>query len=247
MPKGRRPHTNLPRKRTGFAIVGLASHHSEFIALALQSLPETFLVGAYDEDTRRARKFCGKFNTKYFSDLDVLLRDPDVEIGVVTGENSRKGDLSIAIARAQKHVLCDKPLGISARESRDIINSCRKARVRLQVGYVSRYVEEVQRARRFTMSHKLGKVRFTNVENRVDSGLVKQLSPWLMKKGLAGGGALLEHSVHAIDLALWFNESPPRSVFAVSAKNLDNAYDLEDNFAILIQFQNESIALIDGS
>jgi predicted dehydrogenase len=166
----------------------------------------------------------------------------------VSSENSRKKEYSVAIANAEKHVLCDKPLGVTAQESKEIIAACKKADVTLQVGYISRYTDEAQKAKRIVTSGKLGEVKFIDAENRVDSGLVKQLSPWLMKKDLAGGGALMEHSVHAIDLALWLNESPPSSAFAVSAVSLDDSsYEGEDNFAIILRFKNGSIALVDGS
>jgi predicted dehydrogenase len=242
--RGRVISTN---KKTGFAITGLASHHSEFVAHALRNIPETLLLGAYDDDEARGVKFCEKFHIKFFRDLDALLSDPRVDVGVVTSENARKRNFSIAVANAGKHVICDKPLGITAQESREIIDSCKRNDVTLQVGYVSRYVKEVQRARHFAMSGRLGEVKFINAENRVDSGLVKQLSPWLLDREQSGGGALLEHSVHAIDLALWFNESLPHSVYAVSSENMDSSYEVEDNFAIMLRFENESLALIDGS
>jgi predicted dehydrogenase len=237
------------KNRIGFAIVGLASHHREFVAHAVQKIPGAFLVGAYDPDANRAKQFCQKFNTRYYDDLADLLQNPDVKIGAVSSENSRKKEYSIAIANAQKHVLCDKPLGITAQESRDIIDACKRTGVTLQVGYISRYTDEAQKAKRLVTSGKLGEVRFIDAENRVDSGLVKQLSPWLMRKDLAGGGSLMEHSVHAIDLALWLNDSPPVSAFAISAANLDSStsYEGEDNFAIILRFKNGSIALIDGS
>ena len=234
--------------KVGFAIIGLASHHREFVAHAVQKIPGAFVVGAYDSDGNLAKQFCQKFNTRYFNDLDDLLRDPDVTIVAISSENSRKKEYAIAAANAQMHVLCDKPLGVTAQESREIIEACKKAGVTLQVGYVSRYTDEAQKAKKLVTSGKLGEVRFIDAENRVDSGLVKQLSPWLMKKALAGGGALMEHSVHAIDLAIWLNVSPPISAYAVSAENLDSSsYEGEDNFAILLRFRNGSVALVDGS
>jgi myo-inositol 2-dehydrogenase / D-chiro-inositol 1-dehydrogenase len=244
--KGGNSLLNLNRGKTGFAILGVASHHSQYVPSALEKLPGTYLAGVYDEDIDRARRFSAKCGTRVFTHVDALLEDPDVQVVFVTSENTGKRDLSIAAARARKHVICDKPLGITAVQSREIIDACRKEGVQLQVGYISRYVKEVQRARQFVKSGKLGKVKFINIENRVDSGLVKELSPWLMYKKL-GVGALLEHSVHAIDLALWFNESRPISIYATSGNNLDASYDSEDNFAIIIRFLNNSIALIDGS
>ena len=206
------------------------------------------LVGVFDEDEVKGRRVADKLETNYYSNLGELLSASNLDIGVVTAENARKRDFAISLARAKKHVICDKPLGVSAKEARDVIEECQKSDVRLQVGYVSRYTSEAQFAKSFVSKGKVGKIKFINAENRVDMGVVKMLSPWLLKRDLAGGGALLEHSVHAIDLALWFNEDDqPVSAYAVKALNLDQGCEGEDNFVVAIMFDNGSIATVDGS
>jgi myo-inositol 2-dehydrogenase / D-chiro-inositol 1-dehydrogenase len=235
-------------EKIDFAFLGVASHHCEFIARAVQNIEGASLVGVYDQDQVKGKKFADKFDIDYYSDADELLSIPRVKIGVVTSENARKKDLAILIARANKHVICDKPLGLTAEDSREIMRACKRSNVRLQVGYVSRYIKEAQEAKMYLASGKLGTIRFINAENRVDMGLVKTLSPWLLQESLGGGGALLEHSVHAIDLALWFNETTrPVSAYAISAPNLDPECEGEDNFTIMIRFANGSIATVDGS
>ncbi|HZW58028.1 MAG TPA: Gfo/Idh/MocA family oxidoreductase [Nitrososphaerales archaeon] len=233
---------------TGFALVGVASHHHEFVAEAVKRTQNTSLVGVYDRDEALGRKIAQKFGTEYFNSLEQLLAIPGVTVGVVTSENALKKELAIRLARAGKHVICDKPLGLSAKDSREIIEECRKSNVRLQVGFVSRYTTEAQRTKQFIASGKLGKIKLILGENRVDSGLVKQLSPWLLKKDLAGGGAMMEHSVHALDLALWYNSgAKPESAYAVAGENLDSSYEGEDNFSIMVRFSNGCVATVDGS
>jgi predicted dehydrogenase len=232
---------------TGFAIVGAASHHWEFISTAVRATKGTRMVGVYDEDKIRARRVARKLGVKNFDDLDELLADPNVNIGIVTAENTRKKRFAVSLARANKHIICDKPLGITAKETREVLAECKKSKVTLQVSYVSRYSSEAQFTKRFLSQGRVGSIKFINAENRVDMGLVKKLSPWLLQKKL-GIGALLEHSVHALDLALWFNEgSSPSSVYALSANNLDQSCEGEDNFAILVEFDNGSVATADGS
>jgi UDP-N-acetylglucosamine 3-dehydrogenase len=235
-------------EKIGFAIVGVASHHSEFIARAVKNIEEASLVGVYDQDLVKSRKFAEKFSTNYYDSLDQLLSMSEVNVGVVTSENSRKKDLAISVARAKKHVICDKPLGLTALDSREIIKACKESNVKLQVGFVSRYTSEAQFAKRLVSSGKIGSIKYINAENRVDMGLVKMLSPWLLERELAGGGALLEHSVHVIDLALWFSDSNrPLSAYVVSAPNLDPTCEGEDNFSIMISFSNGAITTVDGS
>lgn len=209
---------------------------------------EATLVGVFDENETRGKITARKFDTKYFNDLDELLSLPNLEIGVVTVENALKKDYAVSLARAGIHVLSDKPLGITAKESHEVVSECKKARVSLQVAYVSRYLRQAQLTKISLDQGEVDKIRFINCENRVDMGLVKTLSPWLLKKGAAGGGALMEHSVHVIDLALWFNEgTTAESVYATRANNLDKSCQGEDNFVIAIRFKDGSLVSVDGS
>ncbi|MDA4111361.1 MAG: Gfo/Idh/MocA family oxidoreductase [Thaumarchaeota archaeon] len=234
--------------KLGFGIFGVSHHHSISFTSAISRHPRARLVGVYDSDPKLALEFSKKFGLRNFSNMEEFLASKDLDVGVVTSENVQKKELSIALARSGKHVLCDKPLGISAFESREIIRACEKSRVKLQVGYLSRYTPEALEAKKIVDSKKIGKVKFIAGENRVDVGSVKMLSPWLSTvKATGGRGAILEHSVHIADLAQWYAGSRPVKVYASRAKNLDESFEVEDNFILIATYANGAIATMDGS
>ncbi|MDA4129536.1 MAG: Gfo/Idh/MocA family oxidoreductase [Thaumarchaeota archaeon] len=235
-------------KKLGFGILGVGHHHSISFASAILRHPECRLVGVYDSNPKLALEFSKKFNVRNFSNVDEFLPSKELDVGVVTSENVQKRDLSIALADSRKHVLCDKPLGINPAESSEIISACKKSGVKLQVGYISRYSPEALEMKEIVDSKKLGEVQFIAGENRVDVGSVKLLSPWLALKAATGGrGAILEHSVHLADLAQWYAHSRPIKVFAATAQNLDDSFEVEDTFVLMATFANGVIATMDGS
>ena len=234
------------KEKITFGVFGVAHHHSRPFAETIERHPRTKLVGVYDSDEKKGRAFADKFSIPFSKNIDGLLGK--VQAGIVTCENAQKKDMAIALAKAGKHILSDKPLGISPKESAEIIKTCNDNNVKLQVGYLSRYTPEALEAKRIIDSGKIGKVQFVSGENRVDVGSVKELSPWLALSSDNGGrGAVLEHCVHVADLAQWYVGSPAVSAYAVRAKNLDPTFEVEDNFTIHVGYKNGACATLDGS
>ena len=95
-------------KKLGFGIFGTAHHHSLSFASAVLRHPASKLVGVYDPDPRLALEFSKRLSVQNFSNLEDFLALKDLDVGIVTSENVRKKDLSIALARSGKHVLCDQ-------------------------------------------------------------------------------------------------------------------------------------------
>jgi len=234
------------RKQLGFGIIGVAHHHSISFATTVLRHPNAKLVGVYDKDEKLAKNFGTKFGIPVYLDLESFLNSDKLDVGIVTSENAAKKELAIELAKHDKHVLCDKPLGINVSESDDVIAAAKRSRVKLQVGYLSRYTPEALEAKK--MIQGIGEVKFAIGENRVDVGSVKILSPWLASFRATGGrGALLEHTVHLADLIQWYIGHPLVSVYATKANNLDNSFEVEDNFVILATYSNGAIASMDGS
>jgi predicted dehydrogenase len=231
----------------GFGVLGVAHHHSRTFGAAATRIPGARLVGVYDPDEERCRAFASRLGIGSFSSLEDFLNEDNLDVCIVTCENSKKKEFAIMAAEARKHVLCDKPLGVNSIESEQMIRSCKEARVKLQVGYLSRYTPQALRAKEMIEKGKVGKVCFVMSENRVDVGHVKQLSPWLANREAAGGGAILEHAVHAADLSMWYAASTPVCTYALCAPNLDSSFEVEDNFTLSVKFANGAIATIDGS
>jgi predicted dehydrogenase len=230
---------------TKFGIFGLAHHHAISFARAIDEMTCARVAGIFDENIKRAKKISKLLAVPAFEDLEHLANT--VDAGIVTTENTRKKDTAIALASRGINVLCDKPLGVTAKEAEQIINACDSRGVTLGTGYVARYDDTIAMVKKRIEDGLLGEISFLQIENRVDIGKVAELSPWLYRKKYSGGGAITEHSVHAIDIANYLIDSHAESVYAVASSNLDRTFEGEDNFQILIGFSGKKVALIDGS
>src|SRR3989442_3307980 len=172
----------LLKGKIGFGIVGVAHHHSGLFGAMARRVPDAELIGVYDKDAGRGRKISTEFGIDYYADIEGLLKREDLNVCIVTCENSLKKELAVQAAKSGKHILCDKPLGMNPTESEQIIRACKNANVKLQVGYLSRYSSQALAAKKAIESGEVGKVKCVIGENRVDVGLVKMLSPWLAKR-----------------------------------------------------------------
>ena len=113
-----------------FAIIGtgnIADQH----ALGVTGCKKAELVAVCDMNQARAKEFAAKYNiTKIYADSNDLLADPDVDAVCICTPSGTYGPLSIAAAKAGKHILCEKPIEIKAEKSMPLWKPSRPTRSR---------------------------------------------------------------------------------------------------------------------
>jgi predicted dehydrogenase len=136
--------------------------------------------------------------------------------------------IAIAALNAKKHVLCEKPLGMNAREVRAVVMAARKNRRLLKVGFNKHFHPGIARAKRLFDQGVIGKLAF--IRARYGHGGRKGMEKeWRMNPKISGGGELIDQGVHLIDLIHWF-AGDFESVYCVldtkvwRAKVEDNAF-----------------------
>jgi predicted dehydrogenase len=122
---------------------------------------------------------------------------------IVATLNSTLAPLAATAIRAGKHVLIEKPAGISAAEIRELEVLASEKNVAVRVGYNHRYHPALQKAREIVDSGVLGPLMF--IRGRYGhGGRVGYDREWRADPKLSGGGELIDQGVHLIDLAGWF-------------------------------------------
>ena len=115
---------------TGFAIVGtgmIARFHQQAIA----AIPDTKLVGCFDQIPDFAQKFAKEVGCTAYSNLDEMLANKDIHVVTICTPSGSHRDPAIAAARAGKHLLVEKPLEITLPRIDDVINACKQNNVQL--------------------------------------------------------------------------------------------------------------------
>lgn len=231
----------------GVAILG-AAHltHAWAYARALTDSPNARLIGIHDAEPDHARWIRQDFGVPFLEDARALVASPDVDAVVVCSANAEHRAHVELAASLGRHVLCEKPIATTAEDARAMIAACRQAGVQLHVAFVSRFLPLVARTREAVRSGRLGDLVGLVGGNRGRPPLPPAYPSWITDPVAAGGGALIDHSVHVTDV---MRHISGLEVSEVSAEVGSLLWDCGvDDVAILsLRFENGAVGSVDPS
>ena len=186
----------LPR----FAIIGCGLIGQK----RLNSLRPGQLGVACDLDLSRAAALVATAgNGRATADVEDAIHDSAVEAVIVSTLNSFLAPITRQAIAAGKHVLVEKPAGISVAEIEGLLTLAREKRVCVRVGYNHRFHPALRKARELVDGGAVGPLMF--IRGRYGhGGRVGYDREWRADPRLSGGGELIDQGVHLIDLAGWF-------------------------------------------
>jgi predicted dehydrogenase len=171
--------------------------------------------------------------------------------------NKLHAPVAIAALNAGLHVMCEKPMAISAAEGRKMLAAAEAAGKTLMVNFSYRYEAESRAMKRIVESGEIGQVYFARtVWHRRRGWPGMGLGSWFATKAMSGGGPLMDLGVHRLDLAMWLMGNPtPMSVSASTFDHLGKAqakadgvsFDVEDLGCAMIRFDNGATLLLEAS
>ncbi|UQZ82474.1 1,5-anhydro-D-fructose reductase [Paenibacillus konkukensis] len=220
-------------------MIGLAHTHGESFLKALERNPHAEIAGISDENKAYAEPFDRMY--PYFEDYRELLRT-DIEAVFICSENIRHAPLTLAAAKARKHVFCEKPLGVSKEDMQAMVEACKENGVQLMTAFTNRYSQAVVQAKEVIDSGGIGKVLAVKCTNK--GGLPRR--DWFTDRRLSGGGAMLDHSVHVIDILNWILRSRVVQVYAESG-TLFHDIPIDDMGMIHFKYANGVVGVLDTS
>lgn len=230
-------------KKLGLAIVSFAHIHAWNYAKVLKGMGSAELIAIYDDDEARLRKASELFNVKRaFDDYGSLLRDPDVDAVIITSENAKHKQYAVLAAEEGKHILCEKPIATNLSDADEIITKAERSGVKLQIAFVMRYHPATVEVKRLIGEGVVGGIRAIMATNHG-----KYPGGWFGDPSLAGGGAIMDHTVHVADLIRWYTSSEVREVYAIKGVNLRPELRVEDNALISLELANGVVGSIDCS
>jgi predicted dehydrogenase len=226
-------------------ILSFAHHHGEAYIANLRAIPGVELFGAADEDANRGQRLADQYETRFYPSYEALLAGrPDGVI--VTSENSKHRPMVEMAAAAGVNVLCEKPLATSVKDARAIVEACEKAGVLLMTAFPMRFSTPLVEVKSLLDNGDLGQVYCFNATNNGE--LPTRHRSWFVDKELAGGGALMDHTVHLVDIMRWYLGSEVSEVYAQTNRIIHgDEVDVETGGLELITFRNGIFASIDAS
>jgi predicted dehydrogenase len=186
--------------RFGIAILGAAHMpHAWAYARAATRSDSIRLVGVHDRDPAMAQWIRQDFSTPFFPDAEALVSSPDVQGVIVCSETVAHREYVELAAAFGRHVLCEKPLATTLTDATALVETCRRDGVILQTAFPSRFQPMIVRGRQAVASGRLGTIVAMVGGNRGRPPLPPGYPPWITTEAAAGGGALIDHSVHVTD------------------------------------------------
>ena len=162
------------------------------------------LAVACDTDLGRAEALVKMAQSgRAVATFNQAIADPQVEAVIVATINSALAEVSAAAIRAGKHVLVEKPAGISAQQIEELIALAKKHGVCVRVGFNHRYHPAFIKAREIFDSGVMGELMFIRARYG-HGGRIGYDKEWRADPKLSGGGELIDQGIHLIDLASWF-------------------------------------------
>lgn len=213
-------------------MLGLGSIAQVVHLPVLSQMPGVRLVAVCDVDNAKARAIAGRFGIPrvHATDTEVFRAD-DLDAIIICTPNHMHAEQSIAALREGKHVLVEKPIGVSAAEARAVTEAADEAGRTVMVAMNHRYRPDVQALKPFADGGELGKVfmargAWLNRKHR----LVRPT--WRHRRTTAGGGVLMDLGVQLLDLCLWVLSYPPiQSVTCYTHPG--EGMEVEDTAAVL--------------
>lgn len=221
-------------------MISFAHMHAYSYAQALLDMPGVELTGVADENEKRGKEVALKYKTQYFSSKEELLAS-EIDGVIITSENANHlGDV-LAASGYGRHILCEKPISTSINEARQIITACNKAGVILEIAFPCRYHPSAKRAREIILSGELGQILAVKATNHG-----KMPGGWFIDKNSSGGGAVIDHTVHVVDLMRWFFKREIVEVYA-EADTFFHDLEVEDAGLLSLKLEGGIIATLDTS
>ena len=177
-------------------LVSFAHVHATAVAGTLRSLGQVEFSGIHDEDPVRGRAAAKEHGARWHETLDGLLAAS--EAVVIASTNFDRRRYTEAAAAKGVHVLSEKPLATTVVDGRAMIDACRRAGVQLGVAFPVRSSPAVIALREAIAGGVLGRIRAVRATNPG-----QYPGSWFGDKRLAGGGAVMDHTVHAADVIRW--------------------------------------------
>ncbi|SEJ84157.1 glucose-fructose oxidoreductase [Sphingobium sp. AP50] len=232
-------------RKVGYAIVGLGSYATRQIMPNFAGCDQAKLVALVSGTPAKLAQYGDQYGIpathRYsYADFDRIRDNPDIDAVYVVLPNSLHAEYVIRAAQAGKHVMCEKPMAVSAVECEAMIAACTKAGKKLMIGYRSRFEPYNRLAIELARGGHVGPTRLITAEH----GFSAQPNQWRLDKPLSGGGSLMDIGIYSLNAARYLTGEEPVEVSAVESTDRSDPRfaTVEDRINFMLRFPSGIIA-----
>ncbi len=225
--------------KIGFAVVGLGSIAQSSVLPAFEHCKRAKLVALVGRDSKETAKLAKKLKVRsHYSSAEyaACLNNSEVAAVYIATPQGEHEHLTIQAAKAGKHVLCEKPLAATVKQSAAMLDACRANGVLLMTAYRKYYEPSALYLKQLIQSGKLGRIDVIHTAFSELHTPGKSLL-WLLNAKAAGGGPLMDLGVYCVNTTRWLVEEDPVEVIAQSWVNdSDRFKEVEEGISFRLRF-----------
>ncbi|QLE00206.1 Gfo/Idh/MocA family oxidoreductase [Galbibacter sp. BG1] len=240
------PSFLIPKKKgkLGVALVGLGYYSTDVLAPALQLTKYCELKGIVTGSPEKIPIWQKKYGIKdsnvyNYENMHEMANNEEIDVVYIVLPPALHAKYSIIGANAGKHVWCEKPMEVTAKKCKDIIDACNKNKVKLAIGYRMHHEPNTQTLMKWSKTLPYGKIEYVAAEaGYFDS----RTDHWKQNKEL-GGGAMYDMGVYPLNAIRYTKGMEPKAVKAFHKTNRPEIYDEVDETTVFdLQFEDGTAA-----
>ncbi len=218
------------------AIMGLGSYGTR-VAEAMKTSKRAKLVGVISGTPSKVTEWQAKYNIPKencydYNDFDAIRDNTNIDAVYIITPNGLHKEQAIRVAKAGKHVICEKPMAINAKEGEEMVAACHAANVQLLVGYRMHFEPNTVKVIQMRKAGEFGKPLFFQGQSGF---VIGDPSQWRLNKKLSGGGAMMDIGIYSINGARYMIGEEPTWVTAQETKT--DPVKFKEGIDETIQFQ----------
>ena len=215
-------------------------------ARSLSELPGAKLVAVCDIVEEKAHKLAETYPAEVYADYHAMLQRTDIDVVIVSTPSGMHAEIGIAAARSGKHVIVEKPIDVTLEKADALITACQVAGVKLSTISQHRFDAAVVALKKAIAENQLGQLNFGGAytqwyraQEYYDSG------DWRGTLALDGGGALINQSIHYVDLVQYLM-GPVEEIAAYTATRAHERIEVEDLAIATLKFKSGALGVLEG-
>lgn len=228
----------------GFAVVGLGTLAQTAILPAFRGMQEARLVALVSRDAEKSRRLAALHGAAYtYDNLEECLANPQVEAVYIATPPSAHLRQVEAVALAGRHVLCEKPLAMTATAAAEMVATCAQRSVLLMTAYRKCFEPSFVFIRDLILGGRIGAPKILHASFSERHALPQTTPPWILDRQIAGGGPLMDLGIYCVHAARWLAGEVPSWVSAFQWTHDRNLFrEIEEGIAFSMQFPSGLVA-----
>lgn len=191
------------------------------------------LIAVSDVSERTLNKVCKKYDTKGYTEIEELLKDPEIEVVSVCVPTTHHHEVVMKAIEHGKHVLVEKPIAFTAEEAEEMIQAAKDKGVKLATGHVERFNPAVQKAKELIENDVIGDIVTISAKR------VGPFPPRIRDVGVA-----IDLAIHDLDVMNFLASEEVQQVYATMSSILEKC-EFEDHAEIMVNFDDDITGILE--